>query len=116
MLTGHFSGIFVAAKSRADSGMLVSRDRYTDTRSANENTECVLFKYLLAKVLCRNGVVYFLAKLDSEVYRLIAFLCRNVLAKLVLELDKLTEKNSFDVFMTSSCTEDDLPASVKKYL
>lgn len=34
----------------------------------------------------------------------------------VLELDALTEKNSFEVFMTSSCTVEDLPESVKKYI
>ena len=34
----------------------------------------------------------------------------------VLELDALATKNSFEVFMTSSCTAEELPESVKKYL
>ena len=86
--------------------------RLVDTDEYNVTTAASLYGFIAGMYASNHDITNVFV--DSALK-----ICGNnmeTFEQLVLELDKLTEKNSFDVFMTSSCTEDDLPASVKKYL
>ncbi|MBR3714921.1 MAG: hypothetical protein IKM18_03345 [Clostridia bacterium] len=86
--------------------------RLVDTDEYNVTTAASLYGFIAGMYASNHDITNVFV--DSALK-----ICGNnmeTFEQLVLELDKLTEKNSFDVFMTSSCTEEDLPASVKKYL
>ncbi len=86
--------------------------RLVDTDEYNVTTAASLYGFIAGMYASNHDITNIFV--DSALK-----ICGNnmeTFEQLVLELDKLTEKNSFDVFMTSSCTEEDLPASVKKYL
>ena len=86
--------------------------RLVDTDEYNVTTAASLYGFIAGMYASNHDITNVFV--DSALK-----ICGNnmeTFEQLVLELDKLTEKNSFDVFMTSSCTEEDRPASVKKYL
>ena len=86
--------------------------RLVDTDEYNVTTAASLYGFIAGMYASNHDITNVFV--DSALK-----ICGNnmeTFEQLVLELDKLTEKNSFEVFMTSSCTEADLPDSVKKYL
>ncbi|MBE6608954.1 MAG: ATP-binding protein [Ruminococcaceae bacterium] len=86
--------------------------RLVDTNEYNVTTAASLYGFIAGMYASNHDITNIFV--DSALK-----ICGNnmeTFEQLVLELDKLTEKNSFEVFMTSSCTEDELPESIKKYL
>ena len=99
VLTGHLSGILVAAKSRADSGMLVSRDRNADTRAANKDSAGALaLSYLGAKSVNGNGIVTAFGGVSTLVDKGVA-LCLKVLDKLILVLKSCVVTRDYNVLV-----------------
>lgn len=86
--------------------------RLVDTDEYNVTTAASLYGFIAGMYASNHDITNVFV--DSALK-----ICGNDMAtfeQLVVELDKLTEKNSFDVFMTSSCTVEALPESLKKYL
>ena len=86
--------------------------RLVDTDEYNVTTAASLYGFIAGMFASNHDITNVFV--DSALK-----ICGNDMAtfeQLVIELDKLTEKNSFDVFMTSSCTVESLPESIKKYL
>ncbi len=86
--------------------------RLVDTDEYNVTTAASLYGFIAGMYASNHDITNVFV--DSALK-----ICGNDMAtfeQLVIELDKLTEKNSFDVFMTSSCTVESLPESIKKYI
>lgn len=86
--------------------------RLVDTDEYNVTTAASLYGFIAGMYASNHDITNVFV--DSALK-----ICGNDMAtfeQLVIELDKLTAKNSFDVFMTSSCTAESLPESIKKYL
>ncbi len=86
--------------------------RLVDTDEYNVTTAASLYGFIAGMFASNHDITSIFV--DSALK-----ICGNnmeTFEQLVLELDKLAEKNSLEVFMTSSCTEDDLPDSIKKFL
>jgi hypothetical protein len=86
--------------------------RLVDTDEYNVTTAASLYGFIAGMYASNHDITNVFV--DSALK-----ICGNDMAtfeQLVIELDKLTAKNSFDVFMTSSCTVESLPESIKKYL
>ena len=99
MLTGHFSGELVAAKRRADAGMLVSRDRNSDTRAADKDSARALARCdLLAKSVNGNGVVAALGGLGTNVGHIVA-LCLEVLDEIVFVIKSCVVARNYKVLV-----------------
>ncbi len=86
--------------------------RLVDTDEYNVTTAASLYGFIAGMYASNHDITNVFV--DSALK-----ICGNDMVtfeQLVIELDKLTDKNSFDVFMTSSCTAESLPESLKKYL
>lgn len=86
--------------------------RLVDTDEYNVTTAASLYGFIAGMFASNHDITSVFV--DSALK-----ICGNDMTtfeQLVLELDKLAEKNSFEVFMTSSCTAEELPESIKKYL
>lgn len=86
--------------------------RLVDTDEYNVTTAASLYGFIAGMFASNHDITSVFV--DSALK-----ICGNDMVgfeQLVLELSNLAEKNSLDIFMTSSCTENDLPDSVKKYL
>ncbi len=86
--------------------------RLVDTDEYNVTTAASLYGFIAGMYASNHDITSVFV--DSALK-----ICGNDMAgfeALVNELAVLTEKNSFEVFMTSSCTDSDLPESLKKYL
>ena len=86
--------------------------RLVDTDEYNVTTAASLYGFIAGMYASNHDITNVFV--DSALK-----ICGNDMAtfeQLVIELDKLTAKNSFDVFMTSSCTVESLPESIKKYI
>ncbi|MBQ8742406.1 MAG: hypothetical protein IJZ03_03475 [Clostridia bacterium] len=86
--------------------------RLVDTDEYNVTTAASLYGFVAGMFASNHDITSIF--IDSALK-----ICGNDMAgfeQLVCELANLADKNSLDVFITSSCTDADLPESVKKYL
>ncbi len=86
--------------------------RLVDTDEYNVTTAASLYGFIAGMFASNHDITSVFV--DSALK-----ICGNDMAtfeQFVIELDKLAEKSSFEVFMTSSCTVESLPESLKKYL
>ena len=86
--------------------------RLVDTDEYNVTTAASLYGFIAGMYASNHDITNVFV--DSALK-----ICGNDMAtfeQLVIELDNLTAKNSFDVFMTSSCTVESLTETLKKYL
>ena len=86
--------------------------RLVDTDEYNVTTAASLYGFIAGMFASNHDITSVFV--DSALK-----ICGNDMAtfeQFVIELDKLADKSSFEVFMTSSCTAESLPESLKKYL
>jgi thymidine kinase len=86
--------------------------RLVDTNEYNVTTAASLYGFIAGMFASNHDITSIF--IDSALK-----ICGNDMIgfeQFICNLADLAEKNSLDIFVTSSCTVDDLPESVKKYL